>query len=85
MYGFWVEIVVVFWEVDDVLKVFFMVFFWCGLDWVIFVVEDGIVCEWFVEIGWSNGFEIEIVFGLVVGDIIIFYLGGWIIDGVVVI
>lgn len=80
--GYRVEVRVVVWEQDDVVKVPTSALFRSGEDWAAFVVTGGKAVERAVEIGQRNGLEAEVVSGLAEGDPVIVHPGDSIADGV---
>jgi HlyD family secretion protein len=84
-HGYQVEVRIVLWEGDDVLKVPLTALFRVGDGWAVFVEEAGRARQRPVRIGRSNGLEAEIVQGLTVGDRIVIHPGDRVVDGVRVI
>jgi HlyD family secretion protein len=80
--GFRVEVRIVIWEKDDVLKVPTSSLFRNDTKWAVYKVVDGVARLQEVEIGHRNGLEAEVLSGLAVGEQIIVYPGDAIADGV---
>ncbi len=70
---FRVEARIVTWHGDDVLKVPTGALFRRGMDWMVFVVEEGEAHLRTVEIGRNSGTEAEVLSGLSEGDRVIVY------------
>jgi HlyD family secretion protein len=80
--GYRVEVRVVVWERDDVVKVPTSALFRSGDAWAVFAVADGRAEERAVEVGQRNGLEAEVLSGLAEGDAVIVHPGDSIADGV---
>ncbi len=84
--GYRVEIGVVIWEQDDVLKIPASCLFRAGEDWAVYKVEEpGLATVRVVEIGQRNEREAQVVSGLAAGDAVIVYPSDQIEDGAEVI
>jgi len=82
--GYRVEIRVILWERDDVLKVATNSLFRVGDQWAVYVVEDGRARRRSVRVGQRNGLEAEILSGLEAGEQIILHPGDLVQDGAAV-
>ena len=83
--GYRVEVRVVIWEADDVLKVPTSSLFRDGDAWAVYAVTLSTAALTHVEIGQRNGLEAQIVSGLSVDDQVIAYPSDAIADGVEVV
>lgn len=83
--GYRVEVRVVIWEDDDVLKVPTSSLFRQGDRWAVFVVENGMAALKTVEVGQQTGFEAEVLSGLDQGDRVIAYPSDEITNGTAVV
>lgn len=79
--GFRVEVRVVLWERNDVLKVPASSLFREGEGWTVYTVADGKAQRKRVEVGRQNGLEAEILSGLQEGDQVILHPGTDVRDG----
>ena len=82
--GYRVEIRVILWERDDVLKVATNSLFRVGDQWAVYVVEDGRARRRSVRVGQRNGLEAEILSGLEAGEQIILHPGDLVQEGAAV-
>ncbi len=82
--GYRVEVRVVVWERDEVLKVPTSSLFRAGDDWAVFAVEDGKAVLRPLEIGRRNGLEAEVLSGLEEGIEVIVHPSDAVADGVAV-
>jgi HlyD family secretion protein len=80
--GYRVEVRIVVWQKDDVMKVPTSSLFRDGERWAVYKVVDGVAHLQQVEIGQRNGLEAEVLKGLAVGEQILVYPGDAIADGV---
>ena len=80
--GYRVEVRIVVWSRDDVLKVPASSLFRYETKWAAYKVENGIVRRRPVNVGQQNGLEAEILDGLAAGDEIVVYPSDAIGDGV---
>jgi HlyD family secretion protein len=71
--GYRVEIRVVTWQADDVLKVPVGALFRRGDEWAVFVVEDGVARRRMVQVGQRNDTEAQILGGLTVDQAIVLH------------
>ena len=69
--GFRVEVRIVVWEKENVLKVPISGLFRLGEDWAIYVVADGRAARRTLTIGQRNSLEAEVLSGLQPGDVVI--------------
>jgi len=83
--GYRVEVSVIVWERDGVLKIPTSALFRVGNSWAVFAVHDGKAKQTTVEIGQRNAIEAELRSGLSQGDRVIIHPGDTIEDGVPVI
>ncbi|NJL28883.1 MAG: efflux RND transporter periplasmic adaptor subunit [Thermoanaerobaculia bacterium] len=80
--GFRVEIRIVVWERDDVLKVPVSSLFRQGDDWAVFAVGEGKARLGKVEVGQRNDLEAEVLSGLAEGEQVIVHPSDKVTDGV---
>ncbi|HSC29065.1 MAG TPA: efflux RND transporter periplasmic adaptor subunit [Vicinamibacterales bacterium] len=80
--GYRVEVRIIVWEKDDVLKVPASSLFRYEGKWAVYKVEDLVAVRQLVEIGQRNGLEAEVLSGLSAGDRIVVYPSDAIQDGV---
>ena len=71
--GYRVEIRVVTWQSEDVMKVPVGALFRRGEEWAVFAVNDGVARLQRVQVGQRNDSEAEIVNGLTVGQTIVLH------------
>ena len=71
--GYRVEIRVVTWQADDVLKVPVGTLFRRGDEWAVFVVEGGVARRRMVQVGQRNDTEAQILGGLTVDETIVLH------------
>ena len=81
-HGYQVDVRVVLWEDQNVLKVPLTALFRVGADWALFVREDGKAVRRIVEIGNRTAREAQVISGLASGEHIVVYPGEGIDDGV---
>jgi len=79
--GYRVEVRVVIWEGQDVVKVPTSTLFRRGDDWAVFIVESGRARLTPVEVGQRNGLEAEVVSGLEAGQEVVVHPGDTLEDG----
>jgi HlyD family secretion protein len=79
--GFRVELRIIVWEKDDVLKVPTSSLFRHEGKWAVYTVEDDRAVRRLVEVGQRNGLEAEVLSGLAEGQRIIVYPSDTIADG----
>ena len=79
--GYRVEVRIVVWEADHVLKVPTSALFRDGERWAVYVVNEGRARRTFVEIGRQTGREAEVLSGLPEGAQVIVHPGDLIRDG----
>lgn len=82
--GYRVEVRIVIWERDEVIKVPTSALFRRGEEWAVFAVSGGAADERAVEIGERNGLEAEVLSGLEDGKQVIVHPSDKIADGVAV-
>lgn len=80
-HGFQVDVRVVLWEDDAVLKVPLTALFRHGDDWAVFIVEEGRARLRPVTTGHEAAFEAEIITGIAEGDTVIRYPNNHVEDG----
>jgi HlyD family secretion protein len=80
--GFRVEVRIIVWAKDDVLKVPTSSLFRIGEAWAVYVAQDGIAHARTVSVGQRSGAEAEILKGLSAGERIIVFPSDAIADGV---
>jgi HlyD family secretion protein len=83
--GYRVEIRVVTWESDDVLKLPVSSLFRTDQDWTVFTVSGGAAQLRPVEIGRRNGLEAEVLSGISEGETLIVHPSDEVADGVEVV
>jgi HlyD family secretion protein len=83
--GYRVEVSVIIWERNGVLKIPTSALFRVGNDWAVFAVRDGKAARATVQIAQRNAIEAEVVSGLSEGDEVIVHPGDTVDDGVSVI
>jgi HlyD family secretion protein len=83
--GYRVEVRVIIWERDGVLKIPTSALFRVGNEWAVFAVRDGKAAQNMVQIGQRNALEAEVLSGLSEEDQVIVHPGDTIQDGVSVI
>jgi HlyD family secretion protein len=79
--GYRVEVRIVLWQADDVLKVPIGTLFRRGNDWAVFVVVDGRAVQRTVQIGHRNNEDAEITGGLADGDAVVLHPPDTLSDG----
>ena len=79
--GYRVEVRIVVWQEQDVLKVPVGSLFRRGDDWAVFVVEDGRARLQIVELGQRNSDEAQVVSGLDAGQAIVLHPPDTLADG----
>jgi HlyD family secretion protein len=80
--GYRVEVRVIVWQKDDVLKVPTSSLFRHETKWAVYKVQDGRAVRQTVEIGQRSGLEAEVLNGLTTGERIVIYPSDAIADGV---
>ena len=80
-HGYQVDVRIVLWEGNDVLKVPLTALFREGDDWALFVSEGGLASKRRVELGYRNADEAQILSGLDEGETIVVYPSEGIDDG----
>ena len=71
--GYRVEIRVVTWQADDVMKVPVGALFRRGDDWAVFVIENDVARLQMVEVGQRNDTEAQIVGGVSAGQTVVLH------------
>lgn len=72
-HGYQVDVAIVLWSADDVLKVPLTALFRNGKDWAVFIREDGRAVVRTVKVGHRTASEAEIIDGVAAGDEIVVY------------
>jgi HlyD family secretion protein len=80
--GYRVEIRVIVWQEEDVVKVPTSSLFRHEGHWAVYKVEDGRAVRQLVDVGQRNGLEAQVLGGLSAGERIVVYPGEAIADGV---
>jgi HlyD family secretion protein len=80
--GYRVEVRIVVWEKENVLKVPISSLFRVGDDWAIYVVRDGRAVQHTIMLGQRNSLEAEVLSGLQQGDVVIVHPSDAVEDGV---
>ncbi len=83
-HGYRVEVAIVVWQAEDVLKVPVGTLFRDRGQWAVFVVEDDKAALRRIEIGQMNGREAEVLGGLAAGETLILHPSDRIAEGVLV-
>jgi len=83
--GYRVEVSVIIWERNGVLKIPTSALFRVGNDWAVFAVRNGKAARTTVQIGQRNAMEAEVLSGLSESDQVIVHPGDTVEDGVSVI
>lgn len=81
-HGYQVDVRVVLWEGQNVLKIPLTALFRVGEDWALFVREDGKAVRRIVEVGNRTAREAQVISGLASGEQVVVYPGEGIDDGV---
>jgi len=82
--GYRVEVSVVIWERNGVLKIPTSALFRVGKDWAAFAVRAGRAVQTATQVGQRNAIEAELLAGLSEGDPVILHPGDMVGDGVAV-
>jgi HlyD family secretion protein len=80
--GFRVEVHIVVWEKENVLKVPISALFRVGEEWAVYVVANGRAARRTVSLGQRNSLEAEVLSGLQQGDVVIVHPSDAVQDGV---
>jgi HlyD family secretion protein len=80
--GYRVEVRIVVWQKDNVLKVPTSSLFRYDGTWAVYKVQNGVAMRQIVHIGQQNGLEAEVLDGLAEGEQIVVFPGDAIQDGV---
>ena len=81
-HGYQLEVRIVLWESDDVLRVPLSALFREGGDWAVFVEREGRAEKRLIKPGRQNGLESEILEGLEAGERIVLYPSDRVVEGV---
>ena len=82
--GYRVEVRIIIWEREDVLKIPTSSLFRDGDRWAVFTVAEGKAVRRTIEIGQRNGLEAEVLSGFSEGDLVLVHPSDAISDGVAV-
>lgn len=80
--GYRVEVRIVIWENNDVLKIPTSSLFRHGEEWAVFVAAEGVAHLRTIKLGERNGLEAQVLDGLAAGDQVIVHPSDQIEDGV---
>ena len=80
--GYRVEVRVIVWEREDVLKVPTSSLFRAGEAWAVYRVAEGRAVRQVIDIGRRNGLEAEVLSGLSAGDRVVVHPSDAVVDGV---
>ncbi|MCC7009544.1 MAG: HlyD family efflux transporter periplasmic adaptor subunit [Acidobacteria bacterium] len=80
-----VEVRIVIWQSESVLRVPPAALFRRGAEWAVFAVQDGVARERTVEIGERNADHAQVLDGLVEGDTVVIYPPDTLADGMTVV
>lgn len=83
--GFRVEVRIIVWQKENVLKVPVSSLFRHDGKWAVYRVEEGKAVRRLVDIGQRNGLEAELLSGLNAGDRVVVFPSDAITDGVAVV
>ena len=83
-HGYRVEVRIVVWQGNNVLRVPVGALFREGAEWAVFVESDGIARKRIIRIGTSNALYTEILDGLAEGDRVLLHPSDRILDGTMV-
>lgn len=83
-HGYRVEVRIVIWQGNNVLRVPVGALFREGAEWAVFVESDGIARKRIIRIGTSNALYAEILDGLAEGDRVLLHPSDRILDGTMV-
>ena len=81
-HGYQVDVQIILWENQNVLKAPLTSLFRVGKDWALFVREDGKAVRRSVEVGHRTAREAQVISGLDTGEQVVVYPGEGIDDGV---
>ena len=81
-HGYQMDVRIVLWQGDEVLKIPLTALFRDGNNWAVFVEQDGIAKQRQVTIGRRSGFEAEVIDGLTAGEHLVIHPGDNVADGV---
>jgi HlyD family secretion protein len=81
-HGYQVDLRIVLWEGDDIIKLPLTALFRNGDEWAVFVDADGRAAIRAVTVGRRNGLEAEITEGLQAGERVVMHPSDKVIDGV---
>ncbi|MES9861655.1 MAG: HlyD family efflux transporter periplasmic adaptor subunit [Candidatus Thiodiazotropha sp. LLP2] len=83
-HGYQVDVRIVLWQGDKVLKLPLTALFRDGNAWAVFVEQNGLAIQRQINIGRRTGFEAEVIDGLASGERIIVHPSDKIADGVLI-
>ena len=81
-HGYRVEVRILLWEGEDVLKLPTSALFRVGDSWAVFAEVDGRARQRRVEVGRQNGLEAEVIDGLAAGEGVVLHPSDRVFDGV---
>ncbi len=81
-HGYQLDVRIVLWKSDNVLKLPLTALFRDGDNWAVFVNNDGVAEKRQVALGQKNGLEAEIISGLEEGERIVIYPSDRVVNGV---
>lgn len=81
-HGYQVDVQIILWENQNVLKAPLTALFRVGKDWALFVREDGKAVRRIVEVGHRTPREAQVLSGLALGEQVVVYPGEGIDEGV---
>ena len=81
-HGYRVEVRILLWEGEDVLKLPTSALFNAGDSWAVFADVDGRARQRRVEVGRQNGLEAEVIDGLAAGERVVLHPSDRVFDGV---
>ncbi len=81
-HGYQVDVRIVLWEGEEVLRLPLTALFRAGEGWAVFVDRDGRAVRRVVEVGRQNGIEAEIIDGLEAGARVLVHPSDRVVDGV---
>ena len=84
-HGYQVDVRIVLWQGEDVLKLPLTALFRDGDAWAVFIEQDGMAAQRRVEIGRRTGLEAEILSGLSAGERIVVHPSDQVAEGVLLV
>lgn len=80
--GYRVEVAIVVWSAEEVVKLPVSALFRVGDRWAVWVVEGGFATQRTIEVGRRQGLEVQILDGVAAGDTVIIHPSDAVVDGV---